>query len=38
MQQFFDPTIASVSVLLMIVTVAVMGVVEATLGLTFLAK
>lgn len=38
MQQFFDPTIASVSVLLMIVTVAVMAVVEATLGLTFLAK
>jgi putative spermidine/putrescine transport system permease protein len=38
MEQFFDPTIASVSVLLMIVTVAVMAVVEATLGLTFLAK
>jgi putative spermidine/putrescine transport system permease protein len=38
MQQFFDPTIASVSVLLMFVTVAVMAVVEATLGLTFLAK
>lgn len=38
MQQFFDPTLASVSVLLMIVTVAVMAVVEATLGLTFLTK
>jgi putative spermidine/putrescine transport system permease protein len=38
MEQFFDPTIASVSVLLMLVTVAVMAVVEATLGLTFLAK
>ena len=38
MQQFFDPTIASVSVLLMALTVAVMAVVEATLGLTFLAK
>jgi putative spermidine/putrescine transport system permease protein len=38
MEQFFDPTIASVSVLLMLVTVAVMAVVEATLGLTFLTK
>jgi putative spermidine/putrescine transport system permease protein len=35
MEQFFDPVIASVSVLLMAVTVAVMAVVEATLGLTF---
>lgn len=38
MEQFFDPTIASVSVLLMLVTVAVMAVVELTLGLTFLTK
>ncbi len=38
MEQFFDPTIASVSVLLMGVTVAVMAVVEWTLGLTFLTK
>ena len=38
MEQFFDPTIASVSVLLMFVTVAVMALVERTLGLTFLAK
>lgn len=38
MEQFFDPTIASVSVLLMAVTVAVMAVVERTLGLTFLTK
>lgn len=38
MEQFFDPTIASVSVLLMFVTVAVMAVVERTLGLTFLTK
>ncbi|MFB2567077.1 ABC transporter permease [Rhizobium sp. IMFF44] len=38
MEQFFDPTIASVSVLLMLVTVAVMAIVEATLGLTFLTK
>lgn len=38
MEQFFDPTIAAVSVLLMLVTVAVMAVVELTLGLTFLAK
>jgi len=37
-EQFFDPTIASVSVLLMALTVAVMAVVERTLGLTFLAK
>jgi len=37
-EQFFDPTIASVSVLLMLLTVAVMAVVERTLGLTFLAK
>lgn len=37
-EQFFDPVIASVSVLLMILTVAVMAVVERTLGLTFLAK
>ncbi|MHC9234528.1 ABC transporter permease [Pseudooceanicola sp. 502str34] len=38
MEQFFDPTIASVSVLLMGVTVAVMAIVERTLGLTFLTK
>jgi putative spermidine/putrescine transport system permease protein len=38
MEQFFDPTIAAVSVLLMLVTVAVMAIVEATLGLTFLTK
>lgn len=38
MEQFFDPTIAAVSVLLMLVTVAVMAVVERTLGLTFLTK
>tara|TARA_R110002126_G_scaffold290914_2_gene449535 strand:+ start:47538 stop:48326 length:789 start_codon:yes stop_codon:yes gene_type:complete len=38
MEQFFDPTIASVSVLLMLVTVGVMAVVELTLGLTFLTK
>ncbi len=38
MEQFFDPTIASVSVLLMGVTVAVMAGVERTLGLTFLTK
>ncbi|WP_062014979.1 ABC transporter permease [Aureimonas sp. AU4] len=37
-EQFFDPTIASVSVLLMALTVAVMAVVERTLGLTVLAK
>jgi putative spermidine/putrescine transport system permease protein len=37
-EQFFDPVIASVSVLLMGLTVAVMAVVERTLGLTFLAK
>ncbi len=38
MEQFFDPTIAAVSVLLMGVTVAVMAGVERTLGLTFLTK
>lgn len=38
MEQFFDPTIAAVSVLLMGVTVAVMAVIEGTLGLTFLTK
>ena len=37
-EQFFDPVIASVSVLLMLLTVAVMAVVERTLGLTFLTK
>lgn len=37
-EQFFDPVIASVSVLLMIMTVLVMAIVERTLGLTFLAK
>ena len=38
MEQFFDPTVASVSVMLMVLTVAVMAIVERTLGLTFLAK
>jgi len=38
MEQFFDPTIAAVSVFMMAVTVAVMAVVERTLGLTFLTK
>lgn len=38
MEQFFDPTIAAVSVLLMFVTVAVMAIVERTLGLTFLTR
>ena len=37
-EQFFDPVIASVSVLLMVLTVAVMAIVERTLGLTFLTK
>jgi putative spermidine/putrescine transport system permease protein len=37
-EQFFDPTVASVSVLLMLLTVMVMVVVERTLGLTFMAK
>jgi len=37
-EQFFDPVVASVSVLLMILTVAVMAVVERTLGLTFLTQ
>ncbi|MDB5506267.1 MAG: potC [Devosia sp.] len=37
-EQFFDPTIASVSVLLMALTVGVMAIVERTLGLTFLTK
>jgi putative spermidine/putrescine transport system permease protein len=37
-EQFFDPTIASVSVLLMLLTVTVMAIIERTLGLTFLAK
>jgi len=38
MDQFFDPTVAAVSALLMLVTVVVMAGVEATLGLTFLTK
>jgi putative spermidine/putrescine transport system permease protein len=38
MEQFFDPTIAAVSVVLMLVTVAVMAVVEMTLGLSFLTR
>lgn len=38
MEQFFDPTVASVSVLLMVLTVGVMAVVEYTLGLSFLAR
>ena len=37
-EQFFDPTIASVSVLLMVLTVSVMAVVERTLGLSFMAR
>jgi len=37
-EQFLHATVASVSVLLMFLTVAVMAVVERTLGLTFLAK
>ena len=37
-EQFFDPVVASVSVLLMFLTVGVMIIVERTLGLTFLAK
>ncbi len=37
-EQFFDPVIASVSVMLMVLTVIVMAVVERTLGLTFLTK
>lgn len=37
-EQFFDPTVAAVSVLLMALTVAVMAVVERTLGLSFLAR
>lgn len=37
-EQFFDPTIASVSVLLMMLTIIVMIVVERTLGLTIVAK
>jgi putative spermidine/putrescine transport system permease protein len=38
MEQFFDPTMAAVSVLLMLLTAGVMAIVEATLGLTFLTK
>jgi len=37
-EQFFDPTVAAVSVLLMLFTVAVMAVIERTLGLTFLTR
>jgi len=37
-EQFFDPTIASVSVLLMALTVIVMIIVERTLGLTAVAN
>ncbi len=37
-EQFFDPTIASVSVLLMMLTIVVMIIVERTLGLTVVAK
>ena len=36
--QFFDPTVAAVSVLLMVLTVAVMAAVERTLGLTTFTK
>src|SRR6056297_245088 len=37
-EQFFDPTVASVSVLLMMLTIVVMIIVERTLGLTVVAK
>lgn len=37
-EQFFDPTVASVSVLLMGLTIIVMIIVERTLGLTVVAK
>ena len=37
-EQFFDPTIASVSVLLMGLTIVVMIIVERTLGLTVVTK
>lgn len=37
-EQFFDPTVASVSVLLMLLTIIVMIIVERTLGLTVVAK
>jgi putative spermidine/putrescine transport system permease protein len=37
-EQFFDPTIASVSVLLMALTVIVMMIVERTLGLAVVAR
>lgn len=37
-EQFFDPTIASVSVLLMVLTIIVMIIVERTLGLTVVTK
>lgn len=37
-EQFFDPTVASVSVLLMGLTITVMIIVERTLGLTIVAK
>lgn len=38
MEQFFDPTIASVSVVLMLLTILVMIVVERTLGLAVVTK
>ncbi|MCA2012559.1 ABC transporter permease [Cereibacter sphaeroides] len=38
MEQFFDPTIASVSVVLMMLTIVVMIIVERTLGLAVVAK
>ena len=37
-EYFFDPTIAAVSVLLMVMTIGVMVVVERTLGLSYFAK
>lgn len=37
-EQFFDPTIAAVSVMLMALTVSVMAIVERTLGLTSFTK
>jgi len=38
MEQFFDPTIASVSVVLMLLTIVVMVIVERTLGLAIVAR
>jgi putative spermidine/putrescine transport system permease protein len=38
MEQFFDPTIASVSVVLMLLTIVVMIIVERTLGLAIVTR